>query len=67
MQSRRVYRQGSSVVLSFRGPDRLSVCNVVVGKQGAWFRVPEVWGATGHFRAAMSMRPQAIWPMEFIR
>jgi len=32
--------------------------------QGYWFRTPEAWDETGHFRASMYMRPAAIWAME---
>ncbi|WP_349258561.1 non-lysosomal glucosylceramidase [Aggregatilinea sp.] len=29
-----------------------------------WFRTPEAWDAAGDFRAAMYMRPLAVWAME---
>lgn len=32
--------------------------------QGYWFRTPEAWDITGHYRASMYMRPAAIWAME---
>lgn len=32
--------------------------------EGYWFRTPEAWDITGHFRASMYMRPAAIWAME---
>jgi non-lysosomal glucosylceramidase len=32
--------------------------------QGYWFRTPEAWDGTGHYRASMYMRPAAIWAME---
>ncbi len=32
--------------------------------QGYWFRTPEAWDVTGHYRASMYMRPAAIWAME---
>jgi len=32
--------------------------------QGYWFRTPEAWDRTGHYRASMYMRPAAIWAME---
>ncbi len=32
--------------------------------QGYWFRTPEAWDETGHYRASMYMRPAAIWAME---
>jgi non-lysosomal glucosylceramidase len=31
--------------------------------QGYWFRTPEAWDNTGHYRASMYM-PAAIWAME---
>ena len=34
--------------------------------QGYWFRTPEAWDETGHYRASMYMRPAAIWAMEMI-
>ena len=34
--------------------------------QGYWFRTPEAWDGTGHYRASMYMRPAAIWAMEMI-
>ncbi|MBI2939142.1 MAG: glucosylceramidase [Chloroflexi bacterium] len=36
----------------------------VYQRSGLWFRTPEAWDASGHFRAAMYLRPQAIWAME---
>ncbi|HZR65622.1 MAG TPA: non-lysosomal glucosylceramidase [Terriglobales bacterium] len=33
-------------------------------KEGYWFRTPEAWDKTGHYRASMYMRPAAIWAME---
>jgi non-lysosomal glucosylceramidase len=41
------------------------VYNVVYVDKGYWFRTPEAWDTTGNFRAAMYMRPQSIWAMEF--
>lgn len=38
--------------------------DVVYEKQGYWFRTPEAWDSTGHYRAGMYMRPGAIWSME---
>jgi non-lysosomal glucosylceramidase len=35
--------------------------------QGYWFRTPEAWDKTGHYRASMYMRPAAIWAMEMTR
>jgi non-lysosomal glucosylceramidase len=32
--------------------------------QGYWFRTPEAWDITGHYRASMYMRPAAVWAME---
>lgn len=32
--------------------------------EGYWFRTPEAWDKTGHYRASMYMRPAAIWAME---
>jgi len=32
--------------------------------QGYWFRTPEAWDISGHYRASMYMRPAAIWAME---
>jgi non-lysosomal glucosylceramidase len=32
--------------------------------QGYWFRTPEAWDESGHYRASMYMRPAAIWAME---
>jgi len=32
--------------------------------EGYWFRTPEAWDITGHYRASMYMRPAAIWAME---
>jgi non-lysosomal glucosylceramidase len=32
--------------------------------QGYWFRTPEAWDQSGHYRASMYMRPAAIWAME---
>jgi non-lysosomal glucosylceramidase len=32
--------------------------------QGYWFRTPEAWDVSGHYRASMYMRPAAIWAME---
>jgi non-lysosomal glucosylceramidase len=32
--------------------------------QGYWFRTPEAWDVTGHYRASMYMRPAAIWALE---
>jgi non-lysosomal glucosylceramidase len=32
--------------------------------QGYWFRTPEAWDITGHYRPSMYMRPAAIWAME---
>ena len=32
--------------------------------EGYWFRTPEAWDRTGHYRASMYMRPAAIWAME---
>jgi non-lysosomal glucosylceramidase len=32
--------------------------------EGYWFRTPEAWDITGHYRASMYMRPGAIWAME---
>jgi non-lysosomal glucosylceramidase len=32
--------------------------------QGYWFRTPEAWDLTGHYRPSMYMRPAAIWAME---
>jgi non-lysosomal glucosylceramidase len=34
--------------------------------QGYWFRTPEAWDITGHYRPSMYMRPAAIWAMEMI-
>jgi non-lysosomal glucosylceramidase len=34
--------------------------------QGYWFRTPEAWDESGHYRASMYMRPAAIWAMEMI-
>ena len=34
--------------------------------KGYWFRTPEAWDVSGNFRAAMYMRPAAIWAMEMI-
>ena len=31
---------------------------------GLWFRTPEAWDQTGHYRASMYMRPLAVWAME---
>jgi non-lysosomal glucosylceramidase len=35
--------------------------------QGYWFRTPEAWDVTGHYRPSMYMRPAAIWAMEMTR
>ena len=35
--------------------------------EGYWFRTPEAWDITGHYRASMYMRPAAIWAMEMTR
>ena len=35
--------------------------------EGYWFRTPEAWDKTGHYRASMYMRPAAIWAMEMTR
>jgi non-lysosomal glucosylceramidase len=40
------------------------VYKVVWEKQGYWFRTPEAWDKTGHYRASMYMREAAIWAME---
>jgi non-lysosomal glucosylceramidase len=32
--------------------------------EGYWFRTPEAWDETGHYRASMYMRPAAIWALE---
>ncbi|HUK24921.1 MAG TPA: non-lysosomal glucosylceramidase [Terriglobales bacterium] len=32
--------------------------------EGYWFRTPEAWDITGHYRAGMYMRPAAIWALE---
>jgi non-lysosomal glucosylceramidase len=34
--------------------------------KGHWFRTPEAWDVSGNFRAAMYMRPAAIWAVEMI-
>jgi non-lysosomal glucosylceramidase len=40
------------------------VYHVTYETKGYWFRTPEAWDVTGHFRASMYMRPAAIWAME---
>lgn len=35
--------------------------------EGYWFRTPEAWDITGHYRPSMYMRPAAIWAMEMTR
>lgn len=35
--------------------------------EGYWFRTPEAWDITGHYRASMYMRPAAIWAMEMTK
>jgi non-lysosomal glucosylceramidase len=35
--------------------------------QGYWFRTPEAWDVSGHYRPSMYMRPAAIWAMEMTR
>jgi len=40
------------------------VYHVVWEKEGYWFRTPEAWDETGHYRASMYMREAAIWAME---
>jgi non-lysosomal glucosylceramidase len=34
--------------------------------QGYWFRTPEAYDGSGHYRASMYMRPAAIWAMEML-
>ena len=34
--------------------------------KGYWFRTPEAWDITGHYRASMYMRVPAIWSMEMM-
>lgn len=41
------------------------VHRVTYETKGYWFRTPEAWDEHGEFRAALYMRPQAIWAMEF--
>ncbi len=43
------------------------VYHVTYETKGYWFRTPEAWDVTGHFRASMYMRPAAIWAMEMTR
>ncbi|MFZ0734065.1 MAG: non-lysosomal glucosylceramidase [Candidatus Sulfotelmatobacter sp.] len=40
--------------------------HVIYESKGYWFRTPEAWDIDGNFRAAMYMRPAAIWAMEMI-
>jgi non-lysosomal glucosylceramidase len=39
----------------------------VTYERGYWFRTPEAWDAAGNFRAALYMRPLAIWAIEEAR
>jgi non-lysosomal glucosylceramidase len=38
--------------------------HVIYEDKGYWFRTPEAWDITGNFRAAMYMRPMAVWALE---
>jgi non-lysosomal glucosylceramidase len=40
------------------------IYHVVYETKGYWFRTPEAWDDLGNFRAAMYMRPAAVWAME---
>jgi hypothetical protein len=37
----------------------------VTYNRGLWFRTPEAYDVDGNFRAAMSLRPLAIWSIEY--
>jgi non-lysosomal glucosylceramidase len=41
--------------------------SVIYETKGYWFRTPEAWDTSGHYRASMYMRPAAIWAMEMTR
>ena len=41
------------------------IYHVTYETHGYWFRTPEAWDESGDFRAAMYMRPQAIWAMQW--
>jgi len=41
--------------------------SVIYETQGYWFRTPEAWDTSGHYRASMYLRPAAIWAMEMTR
>jgi non-lysosomal glucosylceramidase len=41
------------------------VYHVTYETKGYWFRTPEAWNTAGDFRAAMYMRPQSIWAMQW--
>jgi non-lysosomal glucosylceramidase len=36
----------------------------VTYERGLWFRTPEAYDAAGNFRAAIYLRPLAIWAIE---
>jgi non-lysosomal glucosylceramidase len=38
--------------------------HVIYESKGYWFRTPEAWDETGNYRAAMYMRPAAVWGIE---